>query len=306
MERAAAEADDESPYLHGTVERAVLRLLRSSRGLWGRWSGGCRLGADFVGLAAPSRHPPNSADGPRNRPTHRPQASAGEELAGFALDLGLGGPGGEPSRLAVFAMRWASRAARRARHGMPGRPSVSTAARSSPPIMPTFLRNCRRWLRFSSGHWTPRTDGRRASSAPSSRRGRLRQPGQRSGGEHRAADHVHGGVDPDQRSGIGRDLRRIFLQQRRQTIGHGLGPLDYVVGITQRLQPLHDEQRREHRAGDESNQGHAHCLPRKRAGRTFVGVGTPWQAWSNVRTVRSQPQRRRVGRGVRRRSDRAA
>ena len=27
LERAAAEADDESPYLHGTVERAVLRLL---------------------------------------------------------------------------------------------------------------------------------------------------------------------------------------------------------------------------------------------------------------------------------------
>ena len=27
LERAAAETDDESPYLHGTVERAVLRLL---------------------------------------------------------------------------------------------------------------------------------------------------------------------------------------------------------------------------------------------------------------------------------------
>jgi DNA topoisomerase I len=27
MERAAAETDDEGPYLHGTVERAVLRLL---------------------------------------------------------------------------------------------------------------------------------------------------------------------------------------------------------------------------------------------------------------------------------------
>jgi DNA topoisomerase I len=27
LERAAGETDDEGPYLHGTVERAVLRLL---------------------------------------------------------------------------------------------------------------------------------------------------------------------------------------------------------------------------------------------------------------------------------------
>ena len=156
-------------------------------------------------------------------------------------------------------------AARRARHATPGLPSVSPAAMIRPPSIETFLKKwIRCWLRLgcrvrSSQKRCPASvvgtseaartvDGEPRRPAGGQRRGR-----RRSGRRALMRTRVTGSV------GIG-SLGDGLLRPAGRACRRRAGPWRRGRGVLEGVDAADDEHRGEHRAGDQSGDGHGSFL----------------------------------------------
>ena len=163
-----------------------------------------------------------------------------------------------------------------ARHATPGRPSVSTAARSSPPSIERFLK---KWmllvgLGVGVGLVPELVAGHRRRQQRGGQHG-AGQPRRATAGEGHGRDDLRDGVDPDERDGVLGDLhlRGRLLEHRPQPVGHRLR-LDGERGrVLQRLHSTDHERGREQGTGDQASGCHGYINTRSAGAQPAASGG---------------------------------